>query len=122
MSYLSQSPRAYRESAVLTASRAQLVVLLYDGALRFLHQAAIAMQAKDIQSTANKLRRAENIINHLQGALDLEQGQVAENLNSIYLFCQRHLLQSRFDLDAEKVREVAALLATLREAWAAIAQ
>ena len=59
MSYLSHSPRAYRESAVLTASREQLVVLLYDGALRFLHQAAVAMQTKDIQSS----RRFERMVN-----------------------------------------------------------
>ncbi len=122
MSYLPHSPRAYRQSAVLTASREQLVVMLYDGALRYLHQAAVAMQAKDLQVSHIKLRRAENIIIHLRGVLDLEQGEIAEHLRLIYRFCQRHLLQARLDRDPEKVKQVAALLAQLRGAWATIAQ
>lgn len=122
MSYLPQSPRAYRQSAALTASREQLVVMLYDGALRYLNQAAVAMQAKDLQVSHTKLRRAENIIMHLRGVLDLGQGEIAERLSLIYMFCQRHLLQARLDRDPEKVKQVAALLAKLREAWATIAQ
>jgi len=115
-------PRTYRESAVLTASPAQLIVLLYDGALRYLHQAVVAIQANDLQLSHIKLRRAENIVMHLRGVLDLEQGEIPANLQLIYLFCQRHMLQARLDRDPEKVKQVAALLAQLREAWAAIAQ
>jgi len=122
MNYLARSPRAYRDSAVLTASRGQLVVMLYDGALRYLHQGSVAMQASDLQMSHKKLRQAENIIIHLRGVLDLEQGEIAGNLRMIYLFCQRHLLQARLDRDPEKVSQTAALLAQLREAWAAIAQ
>jgi flagellar protein FliS len=107
---------------VLTASREQLVVMLYDGALRYLHQAAVAVEAKDLQASHAKLRRAENIIIHLCGVLDLEQGEIAQRLQLIYMFCQRHLLQARLDRDPEKVRRVAGLLAQLRAAWAAIAQ
>ncbi len=122
MSYPAPSPSMYRESAVLTASRGQLIVLLYDGALRFLRQAAVAMDAKDLQVSHIKLRRAENIIIHLRSVLDLEQGQIAESLELIYLFCQRRLLESRFDRDPRTVEQVAALLSQLRESWAAIAQ
>ena len=122
MSYTPHSPRAYRESAALTASREQLVVMLYDGALRYLNQAAVAMQAEHLQVSHIKLRRAENIIMHLRGVLDLDQGEIAEHLWLIYMFCQRHLLQARLDRDPEKVKQVAALLAQLREAWSAIAQ
>ena len=96
--------------------------MLYDGALRYLNQAAVAMQAKDLQVSHTKLRRAENIIMHLRGVLDLGQGEIAERLSLIYMFCQRHLLQARLDRDPEKVKQVAALLAKLREAWATIAQ
>ena len=66
--------------------------MLYDGAIRFLGQAAIAMRGGDIvPMTHNKLRRAEAIISHLQNTLDLEQGEIPQNLLSIYLFCRRHL-------------------------------
>jgi flagellar protein FliS len=119
--YIASSRNAYREAAVLTATGEQLMVMLYDGARRFLHQAAIAMADNKIELTHNKLRRAELIIQHLQDTLDLEQGELASNLQSIYLFCQRHLLAARFDRDPAKIEEVSALLGQLRDPWAEIA-
>ena len=117
---LASSPHAYRQSAVLTATPERLIVMLYDGAHRFLYQAAHAMRAGDIVMAHNKLRRAEAIIEHLRDTLDLEQGEIPRNLLAIYLFCCRHLNQARLDFDADKVDEVDKLLGTLREAWAAI--
>jgi flagellar protein FliS len=119
--YLASSHRAYRETAVMTASGAQLVVMLYDGALRFLHQAAIAMADRNIELSHNKLRRAEMIIMHLRETLDLSQGDLPAGLESIYLFCERHLMRARFDRDPAKVEEVSVLLGQLRESWAEIA-
>ncbi len=114
------SPRVYQESAVLSASPDRLVVMLYDGARRFLHQGAVAMRAQQLEVANNKLRRAEDIITHLRQVLDLDQGEVALRLQTIYLFCQRHLRQSRLDRDPGKIEEVGVLLGSLREAWAAI--
>jgi len=121
MSYLAASPEAYRHGAVLAATPGQLVVMLYDGARRFLRQAAIAMRAGEIERAHNTLRRAEVIIAHLDATLDLEQGEVAGNLHSIYLFCLRHLNAARMSQDASALDEVSALLAELREAWAQVA-
>ena len=59
---------------MLSASPTQLVVMLYDGARRFLRQAAAAMQAREIERAHNALRRAELIIAHLDGVLDDDQG------------------------------------------------
>ena len=120
--YAPNSPQAYRTSSVLTASPGQLVVMLYDGARRFLTQAAVAMGDKDVLASHNKLTRAENIIRHLRNTLDMEQGgQIAERLNSIYTFSLSHLRQARFDQDPRKLDEVNELLGKLRESWAAIA-
>ena len=69
------SPNAYRASAVLTASPGQLIVMLYDGARRFLHQASVAMGEGDIPAAHNKLTRAEEIIRHLRNTLDMDQGE-----------------------------------------------
>jgi flagellar protein FliS len=113
-------PKAYRESAVLTASPERLVVLLYDGARRFLLQAAAAMREGDITRTHDRLRRAEAIIEELHATLDMSAGEVAERLASIYLFCRRHLDEARLERDAEKVDQVERLLGELREAWATI--
>jgi flagellar protein FliS len=117
---IGSSPNAYRESAVLTASPEQLVVMLYDGARRFLNQAAVAMRDNDIETAHIKLRRAEAIISHLRDTLDLDQGEIAARLQAIYLFCNRHLNQARIHRDPKKIEQVSSLLSELRSAWSAI--
>jgi flagellar protein FliS len=120
MSNVAASPQAYRNSAVLAASPVQLVVMLYDGARRFLRQAAVAMRAGEIERGHTTLRRAEMIVAHLDATLDMEQGDVAAHLHSIYLFCLRHLNDARNAQDAGKLEEVDQLLGELREAWAEV--
>ena len=121
MSYLAaSSPNAYRESAVLTATPEQLVVMLYDGARRFLYQAATAMRNDNVQVAHEKLRRAEAIISHLRDTLDMDQGEVAARLQAIYLFCNRHLNDARVQRDPEKIDQVSSLLGELRAAWSEI--
>jgi flagellar protein FliS len=117
---LAASPHAYRESAVLTASRERLVVMLYDGACRFLGQAAVAMRDGDIGGTHVKMRRAEAIISHLQHTLDMDQGDIPQHLLTIYLFCRRHLNRARVERDPQKIEDVIRLLSQLRDAWEAI--
>jgi flagellar secretion chaperone FliS len=117
------APRAaYQRSAVLTASQGQLIVMLYDGANRFLAQAAAAMNARQVEIAHNKLRRAEMIIGHLQASLDYENGgELAMRLAAIYIFCHRHLNQARMNADPQQIEQVRGLLGTLRDAWAQIA-
>jgi flagellar protein FliS len=121
MSNLAASPKAYRRDAILTASRGQLVVLLYDGARRFLRQAAAAMREGEIERCHNTLRRAELIIGHLDGTLDRDQGLLADRLHAIYMFSMRQLSEARFDRDAGRLDDVGAILGELRDAWAQIA-
>src|ERR1700735_1806335 len=112
---------AYRESAVLSAPPEQLVVMLYDGARRFLFQAGVAMGDKKIELANGKLRRAEDIIQYLRNTLDFEQGEeIATNLESIYVFCLRELRQSRFDRNPAVLEQVSGLLGQLRESFASI--
>jgi flagellar protein FliS len=118
---LAYSPSAYRQSAVLTASPEQLVVMLYDGARRFLGQATAAMRAGDVETSHLKLRRAEAIISHLLETLDLDQGEIAGRLQAIYLFCNRHLNEARIQRDPEKIEQINALLGELRSAWSTVA-
>ena len=118
---LASSPSAYRTSAVMTASPEQLVVMLYDGARRFLGQAAAAMRADDVETAHLKLRRAEAIIAHLRDTLDLDQGDVAARLQAIYLFCNRHLNDARVQRDPQKIEQVSTLLGELRAAWSTVA-
>jgi flagellar protein FliS len=113
--------QAYRDSAILTAPPERLVVMLYDGANRFLIQGATALRAGDLTVMNDRLRRAEAIITELRQTLDMSAGKVAANLESIYSFCQRLLLESRLKQDPEKIEQVAKLLRDLRDAWDQVA-
>jgi flagellar secretion chaperone FliS len=121
MSAYAPAPNAYRESAVLTATPEQLVVMLYDGANRFLTQSAIAMRDNRVALAGEKLGRAERIIDELLATLDLSVGEIAERLQALYLFFKEHLMAARLNQDASKVDEVARLMRELRSAWGQIA-
>ena len=114
------TPNAYKESAVLSAPPELLVVMLYDGARKFLFQAGVAMRDGQIELTNRKLRQAEDIIQHLRDALDMDQGEISANLESIYVFCLRQLRQARFEKDPAALEHISSLLGGLREAFAAI--
>jgi flagellar protein FliS len=116
------SPQAYRDSAVLTASPEQLVVMLYDGAVRFLRQGEIAMGEGAWLHAFEKLGRGEAIIDELLATLNMDTGEMAERLQAIYVFCKRTLIEARIARDAEKIGHVTALLSNLREAWAVLAE
>jgi flagellar protein FliS len=110
--------RAYTESSILTAPPERLVVMLYDGAIRFLKQAAAAERNGHHQLFLERLRRGEAIIDELNVTLDMAQGgEVAARLRSIYLFCKRHLVEAHLKRDASHVDEVVRLLSDLRESW-----
>jgi flagellar secretion chaperone FliS len=113
---------AYKEQSILTATPGQLVVMLYDGCLRFLHQSAYAMREDDVVVAGNRLSRAEAIIDELLTTLDLEQGGViASRLQGIYVFCSKQLVEARMNRDADMIDTVSGLLAELRESWAQVA-
>ena len=119
--YAPAAPNVYRESAVLTASPEQLVVMLYDGANRFLTQSAVAMRDGRAGLAGEKLRRAEAIIDELLATLDMSVGEIAERLQALYLFFKDHLMAARLRQDATKIDDVARLMRELRGAWAGVA-
>lgn len=121
MSNVAASHAAYRRGTVLAATPAELVVLLYDGARRFLRQAVVAMGDGEIERAHTTLRFGERIISHLDGTLDFEQGDLPQRLHMIYGFCLTQLNAARMHQDTAKIEEVSELLGELREAWSEIA-
>jgi flagellar protein FliS len=116
------NPRAYQEQAILTATPGQLVVLLYDGIVRFLRQADAAFGEGAIAHGHERLGRAEAIVDELQATLDMSQGEVAQNLEGIYVFWKKLLWEIRLERDREKLQRLVRMVANLREAWAQVAQ
>lgn len=114
------APAAYRQSSILTAPPERLLIMLYDGAGRFLAQAAAAMREREVARANERLQRGEAIIEELLATLDLSAGEVAERLQGLYVFCRRRLAEARIEQDPERIDEVRSLLAELRGAWADI--
>ena len=108
---------AYTESSVLSATPERLVVMLYDGAIRFLYAGAAAAREGRRDVARDRLRRAQAVIDELNRSLDMSQGQIPRNLRALYNFCSRHLIESTAAGNPAGYEEVAKLLSELREAW-----
>ena len=116
------SPQAYRSNSVMTASPGQLVVMLYDGAVRFLKQAEIALGEGAAVHAGGRIAKAEAVLDELLVTLDLEQGgEIAQRLQAIYVFCKRLLIEARVERDPSKLARTAGLLLELREAFNEVA-
>ncbi len=126
---MTQNPlTAYRETRVKTASPGQLIVMLYDEAVK---QCDIALEifAKDlkkhpqyIEGAHKALSKVQDIITELTAALDFESGgDIAQNLFALYLFFNRELLAANISKDGSKLRSIRDMLVELRGAWASAA-
>lgn len=112
----------YKENAVTTQTPGQIVVLLYDGAVRFLQQAVAALEEKKYAEKGRKINKAIAILCELNSALDMEAGgEVAVNLRKLYLFMHETLLKANFQKDTRKIQSVIRMLETLAEGWRQIA-
>jgi flagellar protein FliS len=110
--------QAYHHNAVATAAPEQLVVMLFDGALRFSRRAVAAYEAGQRPQATQAIGRVTSIVNELNATLDLEAGgEIARNLRSIYGFVNRHLVEAVREADPNRVLQAAQLLAELREAF-----
>lgn len=107
------------ESAVMSASPHQLIVLLFDGAMSALVRARLFMQQGETVAKGEALSKAINIIdNGLKAGLDREQGgELVTNLSSLYDYMIRRLLQANLRNDSQAIEEVEGLLSNIADAW-----
>ena len=114
----SQYAMEYRKQAVSTASPVGLVVMLYDGALRFMEAGKAAIKAHDLEAQNKNLLRAQRIVMHLMGTLDTEQGgQIATNLLSLYTYVVDRLVKANIEDKVEPVDEAIRTFSELRRGW-----
>jgi flagellar secretion chaperone FliS len=109
---------AYQQTAIATQSKGRLIVMLYDGAVKFLKLAIKELEAENYAAKGQYINRAQDIINELNAVLDMEAGgEIAENLRKLYLFMGRHLNQANVKRDPQMIREVIGLLEELNQGW-----
>jgi len=111
----------YRENAVTTQTKGRLVVMLYEGAIKFLKLAIQEIEAKNPAAKGKYINKAQDIISELNAVLDMETGgEIATNLRSLYMFMARHLNEANIKQDVGKIQEVIKLLEELNQSWKAI--
>ena len=94
------------------------IVMLYDGAIKFLNLTATDIETGDLVAKAEHSNRALDIVNYLQSILDFERGgSVAESLDHLYRSITVLILRASMELDASLMRRAAELLVPVRDAW-----
>ena len=109
------------ESIVHEATPHKLISMLLKGATDALAQAIGAIERKDFEGKSKKISKATEIILNLQTYLDSEKGgEVADNLNELYTYMVKALIDANRTNDLEKLREVSGLLDTVAEGWTSV--
>jgi flagellar protein FliS len=120
----------YKETKVTTASQGQLIVMLYDEAVKQLNMAVELMNLdkagkKDpgrIETISKAILKAEEIITELMVSLDFEQGgEISKNLYSLYVWFNRELMEANISQDIHRILTVKDMLSDLRNVWNRIA-
>lgn len=112
--YLNQ----YKKAQVQTASPEQILIMLYDGAIRFLNQAKVHMQNSDIEQSHTNIIKAQRILTEFMSSLDMDLGgEMAENLFNLYEYLHHRLVQANIKKDTEAIDEVLEHLRGLKATW-----
>jgi flagellar secretion chaperone FliS len=113
----------YREMRLVSSTPEETVLMLYDGVIRFLKEAAKEITEKNITAKIRLLEKAEKIIDYLHSCLDMEKGgEIAENLDRLYDYMLVRLTEANLYNDVTRIEEIANLLGTVREGWAGIGE
>lgn len=118
MNALQQYQQVNTQTSVVDADPHRLIQLLLDGALERINMAKGRIEAKDYAGKGNLIGKSIDIVVALRGALDFEQGgELAGNLEALYDYIERGLLEASIRNDPEKLEEMANLLRTIKEGW-----
>lgn len=111
----------YQKTQVTAAPQKKLIIMLYDGAIKNLKLAVMAINGKEIEKTNTHLLKAQNIISEFMITLDFEKGgDIARDLYSLYDYMYTTLIRANIEKDITKVEEVIKYLEELRDTWSQI--
>lgn len=106
----------YQKNKILTASPAEITLMLYEGAIKFCNVAIMAIEQNDIEKAHNNIRKTQRIIEEFRNTLD-HQYPVAEDFDRIYVYVLRRLFEANIKKDKEILEEVNTHLRSLRDTW-----
>ncbi len=113
--------RAYQDTAVTTQSKGRLIVMLYEGAVKFLKLAIQEAEAENYEAKGNFINKAMDIITELNAVLDMSAGgEIAANLRKLYCFLNNRLSEANVKRDPQMIREAIKLMEELNQSWKAI--
>jgi flagellar secretion chaperone FliS len=112
---------AYQENKVTTQSKGRLIVLLYEGAIKYLRRVVDEMEAGNQEAKARYFNKALDVLHELNVTLDMERGgQIATSLRGLYVFMIAQLNQANLKKDPQTVRRIIGLLEQLNEGWKSV--
>ncbi|WMW65241.1 flagellar export chaperone FliS [Nitratidesulfovibrio liaohensis] len=118
---MQKAAHAYLQTQVTTTTQGELLLLLYDGAVKFLNQAKEKIAERDYAGKGILISKALDIVNELDASLNLEKGgELAENLHKLYFYCSTRLLNANLKMDVAFIDEVIKILSGLRGAYGQI--
>ena len=106
----------YNNSKILTASPAELTLMLYEGAIKFCNIAIAAVEQKDIEKAHNNIVKTERIIDYFRQTLDMNY-EVAQDFERVYSYIGQRLIQANIKKDKEILEEVNQHLRAMRDTW-----
>lgn len=106
----------YNNSKVLTASPAELTLMLYDGAIKFCNIAILAVEQKDIEKAHIHITKTERIIDYFRQTLDMSY-PVAEDFDRVYSYLSQRLVEANIKKDKDILEEVNQHLHSMRDTW-----
>jgi flagellar protein FliS len=113
---------AYQDAAVTTQGKGRLIVLLYEGAIKFMKLAIQELEANNYEAKGQYINRAQDIINELNAVLDTDAGgEISANLRKLYFFMSNRLSEANIKRDPQRIQEVITLMEELNQGWKAIA-
>jgi flagellar secretion chaperone FliS len=119
---MARAAQTYYQTQIQSQSPIELVVMLYDGALRFMRAAIEAIEKHDLTAKRESMSRAMAVVSELQSSLNLSAGgDIAKNLDELYGYITGRLIEANINNSADPLHESIKLMSTLRDGWSQIA-
>lgn len=112
----SNAINAYQRNAIMTATPAELTLMLYEGAIKFCNIGIIAIEKKDYEKANQNLKKAQNIITELRVTLNRKY-KVWEDFERVYEYIYRQLVEGNMKKDTECVEEALKRIREMRDTW-----